>query len=181
MKEYLIVDGYNVIFSWPELLSLSKHSLEHARLQLQSWLQNYGRYKGYEVVLVYDGKQEGVPKVEEWVTNDFLLVYTSEDMTADSYIEKIVLEKQSRFTNIYVVTSDKAEQHQILGSGGLRVPTRELRLNVFAAKKEERDHYTNSPSSRQKETIDRNELGSLVDDKVAKKLEALRLGRDHKP
>lgn len=63
-EDILIVDGYNVIFAWPELKKISKSSLEHARSRIKHMLQNYGKHKGYRVILVFDGKyaHPAVPK-----------------------------------------------------------------------------------------------------------------------
>lgn len=174
-KQYLIVDGYNVIFAWPELKKLSKESLEHSRLELQHLLQNYARYAGYdEVTLVFDGcKIKSVP-TEEWVTSDFLLVYTDEKETADAYIERTVYRKQheNRFSTVEVVTSDGAEQNQVLGSGGLRIPARMLRENILNTKKCERNYYV------RENPIVRNEVGAMLQDEdIAKKLEAIRLNK----
>ena len=56
LKDILIVDGYNVIFAWTHLKKLAHESLEHARIELRERLLNYGKFKGYEVILVFDGK-----------------------------------------------------------------------------------------------------------------------------
>lgn len=173
MKDILVVDGYNVIFGWGDLQNISRNSLEDARFALQEILQNYAHYKGYEVILVFDGKKTGVGGSEERISNTFLTVYTANGETADSYIERCVVEKQDRFTNIFVVTSDNAEQHQILGSGGLRIPVREMMADIKRAKCDEQRFY-NGPLPN---TISRNELAGLVDESIAEKLEALRRNR----
>lgn len=176
MKEYLIVDGYNVIFAWPELKALSRESLEHARIELQRLLQNYGKFKGYdEVILVFDGKTTGKGGTEEHITKDFFLVFTGEGTTADSFIEKAVYERAGRFVTIYVVTSDGAEQNQVLGSGGLRIPVQELRASILQEKKEERFYY----EENNRRPMVRNDLGSLVkDERVAQVLEKMRHDED---
>ena len=56
LKDILIVDGYNVIFAWAQLKKIANESLEHARMELRNQLLNYGKFKGYEVILVFDGK-----------------------------------------------------------------------------------------------------------------------------
>ena len=85
-EDILIVDGYNVIFAWPELKKISKSSLEHARSRIKHMLQNYGKHKGYRVILVFDGKYAHPGSAEEFITDDFLEVYTADGETADSYI-----------------------------------------------------------------------------------------------
>lgn len=173
MKDILIVDGYNVIFAWPELKTLGNESLEHARMRLKDYLQNYGCHHGFFVILVFDGKYVSDGASEEYITPDFLQVFTADGVTADAYIERAVFERKNRFTNIYVVTSDGAEQHQILGSGGLRIPVRELRRNIERAKTEERTYYKREHS----EGLKRNEVAHMLDQEVARKLEEIRLGR----
>lgn len=70
-EDILIVDGYNVIFAWPELKKISKSSLEHARSRIKHMLQNYGKHKGYRVILVFDGKYAHPGSAEEFITDDF--------------------------------------------------------------------------------------------------------------
>ena len=174
-KDILIIDGYNVIFSWIDLQSLANESLEHARLQLRDILLNYGKYKGYFIILVYDGQYAHTMPKEEYITDDFIEVYTSPGLTADSYIEKKVFDEKGQYKHIYVVTSDGAEQTQILGSGGLRIPARELWRMVQLSKEEERNHYKND-HTRDAVQIKRNELGSLLDTSISEKLEKIRRG-----
>ncbi len=176
MKDILIVDGYNVIFAWPELKALSAKSLEHARLELKNQLLNYGHHKGFLVILVFDGQYATATPSEEYITKTFLEVFTSEGVTADSYIEKEVFERKGKYTNVYVVTSDGAEQNQILGSGGLRIPARELREQIKLAKKEERRLYQDV-HRRDQVRIQRNELGSLLDEEIVAKLDKIRLNK----
>lgn len=176
-KDILIVDGYNVIFAWPELKVLSDQSLEHARLHLRELLQNYGRHQGFLVILVFDGTYAAVTASVTELSPDFLEIYTGEEETADSFIEREVFQRKDHYDHVYVVTSDGAEQHQVLGSGGLRIPARELRHNVQLAKKEEKAYY--HESGVKGVPMVRNEVAGLVPDDVAAKLEALR--RSKKP
>ncbi len=171
MKDILIVDGYNVVFSWPELKELSRKSLEHARIRLKDYLQNYGRHRGFLVILVFDGKLSGDMGFEEEISPDFWQVFTSDGITADSYIEREVFARKGKYTNVYVVTSDGAEQHQILGSGGLRIPVTELRNNILRAKEEEKSYYKNN---RLVTTKQRSIVADSLHPEVAEKLEPLR-------
>lgn len=173
--DILLVDGYNVIFAWPELKRLSKQSLSHARSRLRHILQNYGMFKGYYVSLVFDGKYAGMAPAEEEVSPDFLEVYTAEGVTADSYIEKAVFIRKNSFRNIYVCTSDHAEQNQILGSGGLRISARELLRQVERAKLDERRHYRHTHTG-DSVRLERNEFGRLIEGtKAAEGWETMRL------
>ena len=174
-KDILIVDGYNVIFDWADLKSLSKESLEHARLELRHRLLNYGTYKGYKIILVFDGKHAPFTADEQRISADFIEVFTGTHETADAYIEREVFSKKGQYKTIYVVTSDGEEQSQILGFGGLRISARELRHQIDLAKQEERKRYTGY-HQRDAMTLQRNELGAHIDGDVAAKLERMRRG-----
>ena len=118
--EYLLVDGYNLIFAWEELSALAKQSLDAARTRLADILCNYQGYKKCVVILVFDAyRVPGSPGAIEQYHN-IHIVYTKEAETADMYIERVTHEigKQRR---VRVVTSDGAEQIIILGHGALRV------------------------------------------------------------
>ena len=155
LKDILIVDGYNVIFAWTHLKKLAHESLEHARMELRDRLLNYGKFKGYEVILVFDGKYTKSGGSVEAITSGFLEVYTEDGETADSFIG--------------------AEQNQILGSGGLRIPARELQNMIRMAKEEERLQYAHE-HRRDQFSLRRNEVGGLLSPEVAEKLEKLRRG-----
>ena len=174
-KDILIVDGYNVIFDWQDLKSLSKESLEHARLELRHRLLNYGSYKGYKIILVFDGKHAPFTADEQRISGDFIEVFTGTHETADAYIEREVFSKKGQYKTIYVVTSDGEEQSQILGFGGLRISARELRHQIELAKQDERKRYTGQ-HRRDAMTLQRNELGAHIDGDVAEKLERMRRG-----
>lgn len=174
-KDILIVDGYNVIFGWDHLKALSYQSLEHARMHLQDQLLNYGTFKGYEVILVFDGTYTKDPASVEKITSHFTVVFTDDGETADAYIEREVFLRKGKYTNVYVVTSDGDEQSQILGSGGLRIPARELKHQIDAAKEEERKKYTHS-HHRDAIQLQRNEVFSNLDPTVLDALEKIRRG-----
>ncbi len=133
-KEYLFVDGYNVINSWENLRELSDISLEVAREELIDIMSEYQHYSGIKVIIVFDahmvkgssGKKEIIKGVE--------VVYTKEYETADQYIEKI-LDDIGRIEKIRVATSDWMEQQIVLGRGGTRISARELELEIEGYKK----------------------------------------------
>lgn len=123
--EYLLVDGYNVIFSWDDLREISKDNIEGARNMLINILSNYQGYKKCEVILVFDAyKVKGNHREIETVDN-INIVYTKEAETADMYIEK-VSHKLAKKHKVRVVTSDALEQIIILGNGALRVSSKEF-------------------------------------------------------
>lgn len=124
-REYLLVDGYNVIFSWDGLRERAKNNMDGARNALINILCNYQGYKKCEVILVFDAYKikGGVRAVER--VNNISIVYTKEAETADMYIEK-TSHKLAKNHRVSVVTSDALEQLIILGGGALRVPVNEF-------------------------------------------------------
>ena len=124
-KEYLLVDGYNVIFAWKELQQLAKESLDAARTRLMDLLSNYQGFRQCVCILVFDAYK--VPRAKEDVVryHNIYVVYTKEAQTADSYIERAVYEI-SKEHRVRVVTSDAAEQMIVLGHGALRVAAGEF-------------------------------------------------------
>ncbi len=136
--EYLLVDGYNVIFSWENLKKLSKDNIEGARNALINILCNYQGYKKCEVILVFDAyKVKGNAREIEKI-NNINIVYTKEAETADMYIEK-VSHKLAKNNKVRVVTSDALEQLIILGNGALRVSSREFLYEIQQAEEDIRN------------------------------------------
>lgn len=175
-KDILIVDGYNVIFAWDDLKSLSQESLEHARLELRHRLQNYGSHKGYVVILVFDGQYAPYTADVCQLSKDFVEVFTGAHETADAYIEREVYARKGQYRHVYVVTSDGDEQTQILGFGGLRVSARELRRHIGQAKMEERKLYQGQHSGDQM-TLIRNEVNHHLEGDVATAINEIRKGK----
>ena len=131
-SEYLLVDGYNVIFSWDNLKKLADSSIDGARNALINILCNYQGYKRCEVIVVFDAyKVKGNHREIEKV-NNITVVYTKEAETADMYIEKASLDLAKKH-KVRVVTSDALEQVIILGNGALRVSSREFQGEVKSA------------------------------------------------
>ena len=137
-KEYLLVDGYNIIFAWDELKRLAADDLSHARDRLLEILQNYQGYKRCEVILVFDAyKLKGHGREIEQQGN-ISVVYTKEAETADSYIER-VSKQLLKDNRVRVATSDGLEQLIILGNGAMRISAREFLAEVRAAEAEIRE------------------------------------------
>ncbi|MCH5315856.1 MAG: TetM/TetW/TetO/TetS family tetracycline resistance ribosomal protection protein [Eubacterium sp.] len=127
--EYLLVDGYNVIFAWENLRELSKDNIDGARNTLINILCNYQGYKKCNVILVFDAyKVKGSTREVERV-NNIDIVYTKEAETADMYIEK-VSHKLAKNHKVRVVTSDALEQLIILEGGALRVSSNEFQYEI---------------------------------------------------
>lgn len=132
--EYLLVDGYNIIFAWEELKELSKHSLDAARDRLIDILCNYRGFRKCHVILVFDaykvkGGQGSMEKI-----HGIDVVYTKEAETADMYIEKTTHELGKKH-RVRVATSDSLEQIIILGGGAIRVSANEFLDEIKTAEK----------------------------------------------
>ena len=119
-EEYLLVDGYNIIFTWDELKKIAAENLDAARKQLCELLCNYQGYRKCRVILVFDAYKVkgGLGSVEK--NHNITIVYTREAETADAYIERATYEI-GRHHRVRVATSDGAEQLIILGHGALRL------------------------------------------------------------
>lgn len=141
--EYLLVDGYNVIFAWDNLNKLAESSIDGARNALINILCNYQGYKKCEVIVVFDAyKVKGNHREIEKV-NNITVVYTKEAETADMYIEKASLDLAKKH-KVRVVTSDALEQVIILGNGALRVSSREFQAEVSSAEQTIRNIIENN-------------------------------------
>ena len=133
--DYLLIDAYNVIFSWDGLKEIAQTDIEGARQALINILCNYRGYKKCELILVFDAyKVKGNPGEVERV-NNINIVYTKEAETADMYIEKVTHQLAKNHL-VRVVTSDYSEQLIILGNGAFRVSSREFQDEVEAVEAE---------------------------------------------
>ena len=128
-KNLLIVDGYNVLFAWPELKEMAELDIGLARQRLIEILGNYAAFKNVELVLVFDGyKAKGNPG-EKSQSENMKIVYTKEGQTGDAYIEAFAARIGSNYS-ARVVTSDSLVQLSVFRSGLLRMSARELRESV---------------------------------------------------
>ena len=127
--DYLLVDGYNIIFAWDELAELAKDNIDAARNQLINILCNYQGFCRCELILVFDAyKVKGNPGTVEKVHN-IHVVYTQEAETADMYIEKVTHQLMKKH-RVRVATSDALEQMIILGHGALRLSAAAFKAEV---------------------------------------------------
>lgn len=170
LTEYLLVDGYNVIFAWDELKELARDNIEGARGRLLDILCNYQGYKKCVVIAVFDAyKVEGYA-LEIQKYHNIHVVYTKEAETADQYIEKVVHEIGRKY-HVTVVTSDGVEQVVTLGQGGKLISAREFYEEVEIMRREIEETYAARKESG------RNYLFDSVDEELAKEMEDVRLGR----
>ncbi len=119
--EYLLVDGYNIIYAWDELKDVARDNLDAARKLLMDLLSNYQGFRKNHVILVFDAYKVPHQTGEVSRYGNITVVYTKESQTADAYIEKATYEL-GRDNRVRVATSDGAEQLIILGHGALRIP-----------------------------------------------------------
>ena len=128
--EYLLVDGYNIIFAWEELKAVAQDNLDAARQMLMDLLSNYQGFRRCEVILVFDAYKVPGNTREVSRYHNIHVVYTKEAETADAYIEKTTFELSKQRHRVRVATSDGAEQLIILGHGALRLSATIFRQEV---------------------------------------------------
>ena len=173
VQEYLLVDGYNVIFAWEELKELAKVSIEAARDKLMDILCNYQGYKKCVLILVFDAyKVEGYT-LEIQKYHNIHVVYTKEAETADQYIEKVVHHIGRKY-HVTVVTSDGVEQVITMGQGGTRISSRDFLEEIEYTKK------LIAEDNEKQRVSDRNYLFDHADEEFVRKMEDIRLGRKSK-
>lgn len=135
LQEYLLVDGYNIIFAWEDLNELSKINIDSARDKLMDLMCNYQGYIKCELILVFDAYKVAGGKGEVFDYHNIHVVYTREAETADQYIEKFTHENGKKY-DITVATSDRLEQMIIWGAGAKRMSALGLREQMKAIEKE---------------------------------------------
>lgn len=168
-KDYLLVDGYNIIFAWKDLKKLADNDLESARIKLADILCNYQGFKKNEIILVFDGyKTKGnLGSVVHYHNID--IVYTKEAETADQFIEA-VSQQMAKDYRIRVATSDAMEQMIILARGATRISARELRREIKEAENDIKKLYETGVTKK------RNLLIDNLPPEMAQILEKMRLG-----
>ncbi|HBM75280.1 MAG TPA: translation elongation factor G, partial [Clostridiaceae bacterium] len=155
-KEYLLVDGYNIIFSWDELSELAKENMDSARNKLMDILCNYQGFKKCIVILVFDAYKVkgGIGQVIDY--HNIHVVYTKEAETADQYIEKVTHDI-ARKHHVTVATSDALEQLIIMGQGAVRLSANGLKEEVSQVMDQIRRDYLDIQGGR-------NYIGEHLDD-----------------
>ena len=133
-REYLFIDGYNIINSWEVLKDFKDVELEEVRNKLIEIMMEYQHYSGIITIIVFDAHLVKGNNGTKEKYGDLEVVYTKEHETADHYIERR-LDEIGRIKRVRVATSDWMEQQIILGRGGTRISARELELEVFNGKK----------------------------------------------
>ena len=169
-NEYLLVDGYNIIFAWEELKLLAEVNIDSARDRLMDILSNYQGYRPCTLILVFDAYKVSGGQGEVMKYHNIYVVYTKEAETADQYIEKTVHEIGRRY-QVTVATSDALEQVIILGAGAVRMSAAGLLDEIRDAEQEVRSEYLDRKNG------EKNYLLDGAPEEVAKTMEAVRLGK----
>ena len=139
-QKYIIVDGYNIIFSWSDLAELARGDIDAARRKLCDELSSFAGFTKCRLVVVFDGwKQKGNPG-EKSQFHNIQVVFTKEGETADAYIESLAAEIGNNYA-VRVASSDSLVQISSFRSGVLRMSARELMEEVEAARKEMGQHF----------------------------------------
>ena len=170
-EEYLLVDGYNIIFSWEELNELAKENIHAACDKLMDILSNYQGYRKCTLILVFDAyKVEG--HVEEIIPyHNIYVVYTKEAETADQYIEKTV-HRIGRQYQVTVATSDGLEQVIIMGQGAHRISARGLKKEIEDTEKTAREEW------HQRRQSSKTYLFDHMSEEMQEQMEKIRLGEN---
>ena len=169
-KEYVLVDGYNIIFAIPELKELAEINIDSARDKLADLLCNYQGFKNNTLILVFDAYkvEGGVGSVLKY--HNIYVVYTKEAETADQYIEKTVHEIGKKY-HVTVATSDALEQKIIWGAGASRMSAKGLWEELQSVRKEIQEQFLEKKESSSIRLFDH------ADKELAKEMEKVRLGK----
>lgn len=170
LPEYLLVDGYNVIFAWEELSELAKVNIDSARDKLIDVMCNYQGFRKCGLILVFDAYRVQGHAEEVVKHHNIHVVYTKEAETADQYIERTAHEMGRRY-QVTVATSDGLEQIIIRGQGCMMMSARELKEEVRRIEQEIRAEYVEQfPGSK-------NYLFDYLPEELEKLMREVRLGQ----
>ena len=169
-KEYLLVDGYNIIFAWEELNELAKASIDAARNKLMDILSNYQGFIGCTLILVFDAYKVKGNQGEVQKYHNIYVVYTKEAEIADQYIEKTTHEIGRKY-KVTVATSDALEQVIVMGQGAYRISARDFYEEVERTEKQIREINERERGEK------RNYLLDYARKEDAREMEKVRLGK----
>ena len=139
-KQYLLVDGYNIIYAWEELRALAIRDIKAARDRLMDILSDFAGTRKEKLILVFDAYKVAGGEREVWHYHNIDVIYTREAETADLYIEKAARELSKNY-GVTVATSDAVEQVIIMGAGAVRMSAGGLREEVERTRREIREKY----------------------------------------
>ena len=163
-EEYLLVDGYNIIYAWQELSELAEENMDGARMKLLDILSNYQGIRKCRIIVVFDAYrlQGHMEEVIDYC--NIHMVYTKEAQTADQYIEKFAHTNRNKY-NITVATSDGLQQIIIRGAGSTLLSARELKEEIIRANERMKQEY------QEKQKQSRNYLMDTLSPEEKSKLE----------
>lgn len=170
VDEYLLVDGYNILYAWEEMRELMKATIDGARNSLLDILCNYQGYKRCKLIVVFDAYKVagGVGSAQDY--HNIHVVYTREAETADQYIEKFAHEMGRKY-RVTVATSDGLEQMIIRGQGCILMSANDLKEDIMRVGQQIEEERGNLPKPG------KNYLFANVEKELAEYLEAVRLGK----
>ena len=160
-KEYLLVDGYNIIFAWDELRNLAQGDVKAARDSLMDRLSNYAGFTKKNVICVFDAYKVPGGTEQIYRYHNIDVIFTREAETADQYIEKAAHELTKQY-QVTVATSDAIEQIIIYGAGAVRLSARNFESEVVNAEREMQAQYIAQDTDR------RQTVGSSVGEEIRK-------------
>ena len=166
--DYLIVDGYNIIFSWSMLKKIADYSLDDARDKLIHILSNYRGVSQKEIIVVFDAHNVRGSLGSDTKDGGIAVVFTRESVTADQYIERTVA-KLSKTDSITVATSDFLEQIIVISRGARRISANDLLYDIEKANEKIRAHIEHA------KPVKNNLFGDNLDHETAEWFEALRM------
>lgn len=171
-KDYLLVDGYNIIHAWEDLSEVAMESLEEARDKLLDIMCNYKGFVKSDIIVVFDAYKVKNNRGNIYQHRNITVVYTKEAETADHYIEKTTkLLSMGKEYGVKVATSDYLEQVIIMGAGAIRVTPRELRAYIDDAK------ARGKKKLEERQPAKNNMLIDNLDPETAKIFDQMRYGK----
>lgn len=165
-EEYLLVDGYNIIYAWPELKELADENMDGARMKLLDSLSNYQGIRKCQIIVVFDAYRVQGHLEEVIDYYNIHIVYTKEAQTADQYIEKFAHDNSKKY-NIAVATSDFLQQIIIRGAGCSLLSARELKAEIDRANERVIQAY------REKQTVGPNYLADALSSETKRQMDEL--------
>lgn len=162
--EYLLVDGYNIIYAWSELKELADENMDAAKTKLLDLLSNYQWIRNCEIIVVFDAYRVEGHREEIIDYYNIHVVYTKEAQTADEYIEKFAYDNKKKY-DITVATSDNLQQIIVRGEGCALLSARELKAEIIQANKRIQEEY------EEKKGMDRNYFMDSLSPKARKHIE----------
>ncbi|KAB1437918.1 translation factor GTPase family protein [Candidatus Galacturonibacter soehngenii] len=152
-EEYLLVDGYNIIFAWPELQILAKDNMDAARSKLMDILSNYQAIRQCKIIAVFDAYRVQGHAEEIISYHNIYMVYTKEAQTADQYIERFAHDNKNKL-KVVVATSDGLSQIIIRGAGSELLSARELKEEIDRANETTKQVYTDKQEKNKNYIMD---------------------------